>query len=165
VVLIGSSGGHAAGPMPVARLFESPHFAAARDEAIRSGHPWFVLSAKHGLLDPDDVVGPFDVQIGDRASGYRATWGEWVVAQLADRVRLQDAVVEVHGGVDFAQPLRSPLARRGATLEIPLPGTWREPVPGRTEPEDEPPVRAALGRLRTLFRSERGGSAPTASAS
>jgi hypothetical protein len=126
-----------------------------------------VLSAKHGLLDPDDVVGPFDVQIGDQASGYRATWGEWVVAQLASRVQLQDAVVEVHGGVDFAQPLRAPLARRGAVLDIPLPGTWREPEPGRPGPahsDDEAHARHPLGRLRDLvserFRNISGDSTP-----
>jgi hypothetical protein len=167
VVLIASSGATAGQPQPVARLFESAGFAVAREHAVRSGHPWFVLSAKHGLLDPDDIVGPFDVQIGDQASGYRTTWGEWVVAQLAARVQLQDAVVEVHGGVDFAQPLRAPLARRGAVLDIPLPGAWRESDPGWPGPahgEDETPVRRALGRLRELvserFRNISGDSNP-----
>lgn len=155
VVLIASSGATATGPHPAATLFLSPGFATARDHAVRSGHPWFVLSAKHGLLEPGDVVGPFDVQIGDQASGYRATWGEWVVAQLAGRVPLQDAVVEVHGGVDFAQPLRAPLGRRGALLDIPLPGMWRDDEPGGWVPpplesEHAAPVRHALGRLREL---------------
>jgi hypothetical protein len=166
VVLIASSGTTAKQPHPAATLFESPGFAAARDHAVRSGHPWFVLTAKHGLLDPGDVVGPFDVQIGDQASGYRATWGEWVVAQLASRVQLQDAVVEVHGGVDFAQPLRTPLARRGAALDIPLPVTWRGTEAtwsAHAEPE-EAPVRHALGRLRELVsgrsRHNPGDSAP-----
>jgi hypothetical protein len=112
-----------------------------------------VLSAKHGLLDPDDVIGPFDVQIDDQSAGYRTAWGEWVVAQLADRLQLDGVVVEVHGGVDFAQPLRQPLARRGAVLEIPLPGTWREAGSGPAVEAPEPvdaPVRAALDRLRSL---------------
>jgi hypothetical protein len=163
VVLIASSGVTATSPQPAATLFESGGFAAARDHAVRSGHPWFVLSAKHGLLDPGDVVGPFDVQIGDQASGYRATWGEWVVAQLAARVQLQDAVVEVHGGVDFAQPLRAPLTRRGAVLDIPLPGMWRDSDPAwiaAAHPEHEhAPVRHALDRLRGLV-SGRSRTAP-----
>src|SRR4051794_1875885 len=81
VVLIASSGATARDPRPAATLFESPGFATARDLAVSSGHPWFVLSAKHGLLEPGDVVGPFGDQISDQASGYRTTWGEWVVAQ------------------------------------------------------------------------------------
>ena len=58
-----------------------------------------MLSAKHGLLDPDDVISPFDVQIDDQSAAYRTAWGEWVVAQLAERVQLDGVTVEVHGGV------------------------------------------------------------------
>ena len=75
-----------------------------------------------------------------------------MVAQLADRLQLDGVIVEVHGGVDFAQPLRQPLARRGAALEIPLPGTWRDadaPATGDAGTADVP-VRAALERLRGL---------------
>jgi hypothetical protein len=77
-----------------------------------------------------------------------------VVAQLADRLQLDGVTVEVHGGVDFAQPLRQPLARRGAVMDIPLPGTWRESGPSHHgDPHSggvEAPVRAALDRLRNL---------------
>ncbi|TQN42181.1 hypothetical protein FHU33_1575 [Blastococcus colisei] len=160
LVLIGSSGATTAEPMPVARLFSSPGFVRARDAAVRARLPWFVLSAKHGLLDAGDVVGPYDVQIGDQSAGYRTAWGEWVVAQLAERVRLDGVTVEVHGGVDFAQPLRQPLARRGAALELPLPGAWQEsgdhddggPGDGAA---GRAPVRVALGRLRDLVTGHR----------
>jgi hypothetical protein len=168
VVLIGSSGEMASSPLPAGELFASAGFARAREYAVRFGHPWFVLSAKHGLLDAGDVVGPFDLQFGDQPVTYRTAWGEWVAAQLADRVRLQDVVVEVHGGVDFAQPLRKPLARRGAALELPLPIQWQEqPLPEPTEEAAEHPARAALGRLRHLMTTHRpgGGSPPHASAS
>ncbi len=152
VVLVGSSGGVAASPRPARDLFRSDGFARAREHAIGSGRPWFVLSAKHGLLDPDDVVGPFAVLIGDQPAGYRAAWAEWVVVQLADRVRLTGVTVEVHGGVDFAQALKGPLERRGARTEIPLPGAWAagptdHDEPEHDEPQHEPVVRAALGRL------------------
>jgi hypothetical protein len=154
VVLIGSAGGTASAPLPAARLFESAGFARARDHAAASGHPWFVVTAKHGLLDPDDVVAPFDLQLGDQSIGYRTAWGEWVVAQLGDRLRLEGVTLEVHGGVDFAQPLRGPMARRGGSVDLQLPGTWRDAVPGE-HPHDGAedvgaPVRAALHRLRGL---------------
>ena len=155
LVLIGSSGATTAEPAPAALLFASPGFARARDAAVRSGFPWFVLSAKHGLLDPADVVGPYDLQIGDRSAGYRTAWGEWVVGQLAERVRLDGVTVEVHGGVDFAQPLRQPLAVRGAALELPLPGAWQEPAAGSDDVHTAPVVKVALGRLRNLVSRHR----------
>jgi hypothetical protein len=155
VVLIGSSGATAEDSDAAGRLFRSDGFARAREHAVHSQLPWFVLSAKHGLLDPDDVISPFEVQIDDQSAAYRTAWGEWVVAQLADRLQLDGVTVEVHGGVDFAQPLRQPLARRGAVLDIPLPGTWRDSRPAHHHGDGdarsfEAPVRAALDRLRGL---------------
>ena len=159
VVLIGSSGATAPGPLPAAQLFESAGFARARQHAAGSGHPWFVVTAKHGLLDPDDVVAPFDIQLGDRSTGYRTAWGEWVVAQLADRLLLEGLTVEVHGGVDFAQPLRHPLTRRGAALDLQLPGTWQERPPGEAEePHGAEEPRAPLGRLLDLVSRHLPGS-------
>jgi hypothetical protein len=155
IVLIGSSGAVADAPDAVGRLFRSDGFAAARSHALHSRLPWFVLSAKHGLLDPDDVISPFAMQIDDQPAAYRTAWGEWVVAQLADRVQLDGVVVEVHGGVDFAQPLRQPLTRRGAALEIPLPETWRDAAPESDDEAAEPPVRVALDRLRGLVGRRR----------
>jgi hypothetical protein len=91
------------------------------------------------------------MQIDDQPAAYRTAWGEWVVAQLADRIQLNGVTVEVHGGVDFAQPLRQPLTRRGAVLEIPLPGTWRDAGSDVSDGgSGEAPVRAALERLRGL---------------
>ena len=117
-----------------------------------------MLSAKHGLLEPDDVVAPYDLELGDSSTVYRSAWGEWVAAQLGERVQLAGATVEVHGGVDFAQPLRQPLARRGAALELPLPGTWQEPV--HAEHHDArrgraAPRRGRSSRLRELMARHR----------
>jgi hypothetical protein len=132
-------------------MFRSDGFAYAREHARHSRLPWFVLSAKHGLLDPGEVISPHEIQIDDQPAAYRTAWGEWVAAQLADRLQLDGVVVEVHGGVDFAQPLRQPLARRGAVLEIPLPGTWRDAgSDAGGGGSAEAPVRAALDRLRGL---------------
>ena len=162
VALLGSSGATAGGPTRVADLFQSAGFARARNHVLASGMPWFVLSAKHGLLEPDDVVAPYDLELGNSSTVYRSAWGEWVAAQLGERVQLAGATVEVHGGVDFAQPLRQPLARRGAALELPLPGTWQEARSG--EPHDSAeeagtPARA-LSRLRHLMSRSHAADAP-----
>jgi hypothetical protein len=99
VVLVGSSGVLASSPRAARELFESEQFARAREHAVRSGLPWYVLSAEHGLLDPDEVVDPFSLLFGDQPTGYRAAWAERVADQLAERVSLTGATVEVHGSV------------------------------------------------------------------
>jgi len=161
VVLVGSSGATADGPTTAGEMFRSDGFARAREHAVHSRLPWFVLSARHGLLEPGEVISPHAVQIDYQAAAYRTAWGEWVVAQLADRLQLDGVTVEVHGGVDFAQPLRQPLARRGAVLDIPLPGTWRDAGPSGDAGDGgspDAPVRAALERLRGLVGKHRSAS-------
>jgi hypothetical protein len=91
---------------------------------------------------------------------------------------LTGVVVEVHGGVDFAQPLRQPLGRRGAGVELALPRGWQdepdaEAGPGAVVGEDDEdgdrsPARVALGRLRELVvrhRAPEFGQVGDASAS
>jgi hypothetical protein len=153
VLLLASAGELAKSPTIAAELFRSPGFARARQLALVSGTPWFVLSAKHGLLDPADVVGPFDDQLGERSPAYRSAWGEWVVAQLGERAPLEGTVVEVHGGVDFAQPLRQPLERSGAGLELALPESWT--TAGGREEADGPRSRLWM-RPRRSSGSARG---------
>jgi hypothetical protein len=122
VVLMGCSSRKGPGPAPARDLFEGTGFRKARDRAVGLRAPWFVLSAKYGLLDPDDVVGPYDVFLGEQTSAYRAAWGEWVTAVLATRVELAGAAVEIHAGDAYCAPLRSPLRRHGASVTEPLAG-------------------------------------------
>jgi hypothetical protein len=122
VVLVGCSSSKASGARSARELFTGAAFTKAREHAVRSGLPWFVLSAKFGLLAPDEVVAPYDVYLADQSARYRTAWGSWVVAQLGERHDLARAVVEVHAGQAYTQPLREPLAAAGATLVEPLAG-------------------------------------------
>lgn len=78
-------------PAPAAELYRSSHFAfmlsAARSEAEETtrvcGQPASVaiLSALHGLLNPDTVVAPYDLKMGQPG----ACSPERVAAQLSAR--------------------------------------------------------------------------------
>jgi len=39
---------------------ESTYFCKMRAYAIATGEPWFILSAKHGLVHPDTEIEPYD---------------------------------------------------------------------------------------------------------
>lgn len=102
-------------------LFVSPLFEGRRRYAVASGLPWYILSAKFGLLAPEDVIGPYDVYLADQSAAYRKAWGEFVTAQLEQRQPvLRGRTIEVHAGAAYVEPLRAPLAARGATLTTPL---------------------------------------------
>lgn len=122
VVLVGCSRSKAVTACTAAELFTGAAFTKARAHAERAGVPWFVLSAKFGLLDPTEVIAPYDVYLADQSQGYRTAWGEWVVAQLAERHPLSGATVEVHAGRVYTQPLVAPMSVAGATVVEPLSG-------------------------------------------
>jgi hypothetical protein len=122
VILVGCSRTKSTNAQPAGELFRGAGFQRARDYAIRSGKPWFVLSAKYGLLAPDDVIGPYDVYLPDQPASYREVWGQWVTANLAARVPLNGVVVEAHASEAYCAPLRGPLGRIGGTLLAPLAG-------------------------------------------
>jgi hypothetical protein len=121
VVLIGCVRTKRTAAAPASELFASPLFEGRRRYAIASGLPWYILSAKFGLLAPDDVIGPYDVYLADQSPGYKKAWGEFVAAQLEQHERgLSGRTIEVHAGAAYVDPLRAPLATRKVMLVTPL---------------------------------------------
>jgi hypothetical protein len=121
VILIGCVRTKKADASPASELFASPLFEGRRRHAASSGRPWYILSAKFGLLAPGYVIGPYDVYLADQDPGYRKAWGEFVTAQLEQHEHtLRGRRIEVHAGAAYVDPLRGPLAGRGAVLAVPL---------------------------------------------
>jgi hypothetical protein len=121
VILVGCVRTKKAVASAACELFASPLFEGRRRYAAGAGRPWYILSAKFGLLAPGDVIGPYDVYLADQSPGYRKAWGEFVTAQLEQHEQgLGGRRIEVHAGAAYADPLRGPLAARGAVLAVPL---------------------------------------------
>lgn len=112
-------------PEPAAArdLYTSPLFTRARAYAEKSGAPWFILSAEHGLVRPEEWLAPYDRYLPDTPASYRQAWGSWVVARLELLVGdLRGRVVEMHAGGAYVDAVRPDLASRGAQLAEPLGG-------------------------------------------
>ena len=142
VILIGCVRTKNAAASPASELYANPLFEGRRRYAVGSGRPWYILSAKFGLLAPGDVIGPYDVYLAAQSPGYRKAWGEFVVAQLEQQEHaLRGGRIEVHAGAAYADPLRGPLVARGAVLAVPLAHlrqgeqlAWYGRHPGRDSP-------------------------------
>lgn len=68
---------------PAADLYTSPLFRKSRAYAERHADAWFVLSAKHGLLRPEEVVEPYDETLATAGVGQRRAWAAMVREQMA----------------------------------------------------------------------------------
>lgn len=98
-------------PAPARELYTGNLFKQRRAYAERmsAGRPWFILSAKHGLLAPDDVVKPYDLTMADLKPVDRAAWHIAVVHGLLDCADDDDDLskisFEIHAGADYCHPL------------------------------------------------------------
>ena len=104
-------------------LYCSPLWQGRRSYAEVSGLPWLILSAKYGLVDPESMIRPYDLALGDLRANQQRAWGERVVGSLQGRFgSLEGETFEVHAGAPYRDAIRAPLTQRGADITEPLAG-------------------------------------------
>lgn len=112
-------------------LYNSPLWRCRRAYAERLGRPWFILSAKHGLLDPDERIDPYDLALKDLQAKARRDWSTRVLEALKSRVpSLRYKMIEFHAGAAYVgYGLERGLRDAGASVCRPLariPGVGRQ---------------------------------------
>jgi hypothetical protein len=85
---------------------------------------WFILSAKHGLVDPDQVLDPYDETLRGSPVVARRVWSSKVIQAIEQALGdLTGCVIELHAGSDYLEHgLTAGLKERGAVLERPAKG-------------------------------------------
>ncbi len=135
VALVACSASKLDRPAPARELYTGTAFRLAVAYAEVCGAAWYVLSAKHGVVAPDEVLEPYDVSMSQLLlDGGRRTHpsplGAWATrcrgALMKDRasgalVRAGD-VVELLAPAAYANPLAGLLRAWGAVAETPLSG-------------------------------------------
>lgn len=104
-------------------LYVSDWFRKARRFAEASGCPWYILSAKHGLVAPAQVIAPYEQTLTTTRAADRRAWGERVAAQLAEAVPDLSRVVFL-AGERYREFLAPHLAGRGVEVSVPMEGLW-----------------------------------------
>lgn len=105
-------------------LYVSTLFAGRRRYVERTCDRWFVLSAKHGLLEPTTLVEPYDETLKTKGRLERRRWSESVLAQLdAALGDVAGITFEVHAGAEYRDfGLTAGLLDRGGQVEVPVEG-------------------------------------------
>lgn len=110
-------------PAPARDLYVSTLFKKERAYAERTQLPWFILSAEHGLVAPDEWLAPYERYLPDTPPSFRAAWGAWVIERLRLLAGpLTGKVVEIHAGAAYIDAVKSHLVAKGATVLEPLHG-------------------------------------------
>lgn len=94
-------------------IYTGPHFRAQRAFAEALGETYVILSAKHGVLDPETEIDPYDVSISDLSRTERDAWGRRAARAIRERLEPGQTVV-VTAGKGYRDAIRLYLERGGA---------------------------------------------------
>lgn len=87
---------------PAKDLYTSRLFRGRRAFVERSCARWFILSAKHGLVDPDAVLEPYDVTLDSATAAERRAWSDRVLVEIRERLGSLDGLTfEAHAGSNY----------------------------------------------------------------
>jgi hypothetical protein len=100
-------------------LYRSDWFIKARKYAEQNGDNWAILSAKHGLINPESEVNPYEQTLNTMPSGEREKWAIRVEKDIRDTVALGSRLV-ILAGTKYREKLIGRL--HGYHVEIPMVG-------------------------------------------
>src|SRR4029077_14732358 len=66
-------------------LYQSSWFFKARTYVESVGSCWFILSAEHGLVHPDESIEPYDMTLSTVGIAERRNWSRRVQQQMDER--------------------------------------------------------------------------------
>ena len=126
VILVGcvKSKRHRAGP--ARDIYTSRLWEGRRVHAELHGCPWYILSAKHGLLAPGAWIEPYDLALGRVSTAKRREWSLGVLDAIAVQIPTLDGkIIEVHAGKPYVEfGLEKGLRDAGAVIRRPTGTMW-----------------------------------------
>jgi hypothetical protein len=109
---------------PARDLYVSPLFAGRRAAVEGRAARWFVLSSEYGLVEPDQVIEPYDLLLSSLPIHLRRKWSRNVIEALRRELGdLKRFDFEIHAGeAYFGYGLVAGLQAAGAGVSIPTSG-------------------------------------------
>jgi hypothetical protein len=104
---------------PARLLYASPLFRASAAHAERVAERWFILSARHGLLHPDQFVDPYEQTLHRMSGPERSAWSAGVLEALTQAMTAPTHVVVLAGTI-YREGLTVPLSRAGFSVSVPM---------------------------------------------
>jgi len=106
---------------PAKDLYTSALFKKTKAYAQKNSRSWYILSAKYGLLEPDEIIAPYEKTLKTMPSRERYAWAKRVLAALDTRLQPDDRVILL-AGETYREHLVPALQAEGHEVLIPLQG-------------------------------------------
>ena len=122
LILVGCVKSKRQSAAPAGDIYRSPLWEGRRAYAELHGCPWYILSAKHGLLAPGAWIEPYDLAMATVSTAKRREWSLGVLDALAAQIPTLDGkTIEVHAGKPYVEfGLEKGLRDAGAVVHRPL---------------------------------------------
>lgn len=108
-------------PARAADLYTSPLFRRAREYVKGRAGAWYILSALHGLLDPERITAPYNFSLKECTNREREQWAWRVLCELRS-VAPPNSHIIILAGKLYREHLEYDLTRYGYTVEVPMRG-------------------------------------------
>lgn len=102
-------------------LYKSPLFKKTRDYVDKNCDSWYILSAKYGLVEPDNVIEPYDETLNTKSRMERKQWAKKVWDVLNLHLHPGDQVILL-AGEKYREFLVPHLINYECIIKIPLEG-------------------------------------------
>jgi len=106
---------------PAKDLYISSLFKKSRSFAESKCEKWFILSAKYGLLLPEQFVEPYNETLKSYGVKERAEWAEFVFQDISKHINPGDKIIFLAGNC-YRQFLIPKLQAMGIQIEVPMKG-------------------------------------------
>jgi len=121
ITLVACAARKAVTPRPAAELYTSALFTKASAYAARHADAWYILSAKHGLVGPHEIIAPYDETLNQMPIAERRAWAKRVLYDLCGIVLPGDTVI-ILAGRRYREYLVDSLEKLRCRVEIPMMG-------------------------------------------
>jgi len=106
---------------PARDLYCSAWFTKARAYVEAAKSPWYILSAKYGLVSSEEWIDPYELTLAEMKIAERRAWAEQVWRDLEPLLGTRGRVVLL-AGKRYREFLVARIEKRGVRVEVPLEG-------------------------------------------
>jgi cytoplasmic iron level regulating protein YaaA (DUF328/UPF0246 family) len=106
-------------PAPAQYLYISPLFKKMSAYARKFGDEWYILSARYGLVHPDEIIAPYNDTLKEKTQSQKIEWAMAMFSKLLEVLRPGDTVI-ILAGLDYRRFLLKPIEEIGCQIMVPM---------------------------------------------
>ena len=100
-------------------LYASPLFLYSKKYAELRLDKYYILSAKYGLLKPDDIIEPYEETLNNKSKKERVLWSRKVFNKLSKEISVNDKIVFL-AGEKYREFIGKYLSEQNILFQTPL---------------------------------------------